>query len=159
LNVEPWSASRSISSQCSTLTAFAASTPAWSWTSTIEEPGFSPPRFTSSPSNLICHSTVSKRRGNATWCGGKGILAASNLSIAATPERCVERALLLMAVRRLDRDVQVGASFRVQLGGYCRRSATALINLRILLRFLPLLYWRFVLSSSRGDTHEGPSRR
>ena len=33
------------------------------------------------------------------WCGGKGILAASNLSIEATVERCDEGKLLLMAAR------------------------------------------------------------
>jgi hypothetical protein len=41
---------------------------------------------------------VSKRQGTAMWCGGTAIPAASNLSIEATPERCVESALLLPAV-------------------------------------------------------------
>jgi hypothetical protein len=44
------------------------------------------------PSSLICHSMVSKRQSAATWCGGTGIRAASNLSIEATPERCAEAA-------------------------------------------------------------------
>ena len=34
----------------------------------------------------------SKRQSTAMWCGGTGIHAASNLSIAATPERRVEGA-------------------------------------------------------------------
>jgi hypothetical protein len=48
--------------------------------------GFIHPGFILSPSNLICHSMISKRQSTAMWCGGTEIRAASNLLIEAKPE-------------------------------------------------------------------------